>query len=588
MRKLKNLILILVCATLLFTSCGCSENSYKVLKEEAIIAEDGKFLYHIISAKADAENDTVVDEAKNLKNQIITTFDIAVNSNTDDKEKASDENYEILLGNTNREESKNALKIISEKRINNTNDWGIKVIGNKICVVAISDEKLPEAIRYFNTTFCTNIADFSKLGKDFEYVDMQKYEGEGATIADVSFAKWSVVTTKEKSLVYADEVNTFLNNIKEKYGYNIESVRDDKQNERKYEILIGSTNRAASKAVQLSKNQWIISQVDDKLVVNGGNNEAIAAALSELIKMDEQALANKEPFTIKKGFKKEGTVTKNDIDYYLSWSDEFDGPFNRNIWRNAHSADGTKTEANCMGGTNYLRDSRYCYTQNSDLVLTSKRLNATDWQNASTTTYGTLAARYGIIEIRAKLPPAPYAVSFWGGSATFNAWDGVYEKVTTSKPDGNMFELDILENFGKVNSFASNLHLWWNDGNKHSSLDGTKYGKAKIYALTDGSSFADDYHIFAIEWTPEIIRFAVDGDVYFEYDLVENNGDGFRAPIRLHSTIGFGKLNYGPQYFEEGMPEQAELRIDYWRIYQTNQYDNIMWVYPQEPQTFND
>ena len=67
-------------------------------------------------------------------------------------------------------------------------------------------------------------------------------------------------------------------------------------------------------------------------------------------------------------------------------------------------------------------------------------------------------------------------------------------------------EIDIMENVGFEPSKV--------DG----SLHGPGYSGGNpltgFYALPNQAQFSDDYHVFAIEWEPKVIRFYVDGTLY--------------------------------------------------------------------------
>lgn len=67
-------------------------------------------------------------------------------------------------------------------------------------------------------------------------------------------------------------------------------------------------------------------------------------------------------------------------------------------------------------------------------------------------------------------------------------------------------EIDAMENIGREPSLVhGTIH-----GPGHSGANGI----GAPYALPGGKSFADDYHIFAVEWEPGEIRWYVDGGLY--------------------------------------------------------------------------
>jgi len=62
--------------------------------------------------------------------------------------------------------------------------------------------------------------------------------------------------------------------------------------------------------------------------------------------------------------------------------------------------------------------------------------------------------------------------------------------------------------------------------------------------------------------------------------VAENNADWTRGPVRMQIGVSYASVAYGQQYIPDDAPARAEARIDYWRIYQNDEYDNIMWVSP--------
>ena len=70
----------------------------------------------------------------------------------------------------------------------------------------------------------------------------------------------------------------------------------------------------------------------------------------------------------------------------------------------------------------------------------------------------------------------------------------------------NCGEIDIMENIGKEPAIV------------HGTIHGPGYsgagGIGDAYTLPQGQRFADDFHIYAVEWEPQAIRFYVDDHLY--------------------------------------------------------------------------
>ena len=571
--KIKSIIAFLMAMLLFLSACG--KGTAKVnatLTEDDIIGDDGRFLYKIIYSNEAPRKG--IEETENLQKQISETFDISVRRG-DDKINKDNGGYEILVGSTNRKESETALDSLKKNRKSNRDDWAIMVIDKKICIVAVDDTWLAKAVRYFTENFTYNLNDFSKLKKGFTYIFEADFDGKGMTIGGVSAGDYIFVSSKEKSRVWAIHMEELVENIQSYYGYTTEIVKDTLKAEQEYEVLVGDTNRL--KQEKLPEKEFKITLDGKKLLINGGSNEAIAAAFRYLISLQEKSIEEGKVFAIDTGFAYSGKVEGN-IGYHMAWHDEFNGKeLDRTIWRNYNSEKGDATGETSMGGILYKPDTRDCYVENGDFVLPVFRLNHTDFQQAGTNTADTLAARYGIIEIRAKVAPKPIATEFWTAIPNFKL-DSNGKRSSFSTFGLPYMELDIIENFSSVKNYATNVHGWWNGG--HVSLDGSKYAKAKKYAWTEDGDMSQDYHIYGVEWTPDKIDFTFDGDVFFSYDVAENNADWTRGPQRMQIGVSYASVAYGQQYIPDDAPARAEARIDYWRIYQNDEYDNIMWVSP--------
>ena len=121
-------------------------------------------------------------------------------------------------------------------------------------------------------------------------------------------------------------------------------------------------------------------------------------------------------------------------------------------------------------------------------------------------------------------------------------------------------EIDVMENIGKEPSVV------------HGTLHGPGYsggaGLSGAYTLPGGAAFADDFHVFAVEWEPERVRFFVDDTLYHtrtRSDLKPEQPWVFGHPffILLNVAVG-GDWPGGPD--QTTVFPQA-MRVDYVRVY---------------------
>lgn len=188
--------------------------------------------------------------------------------------------------------------------------------------------------------------------------------------------------------------------------------------------------------------------------------------------------------------------------WQLTWSDEFNGA-------NGSVPDPTKWTL-VTGGNGWGNDELEYYTarlenahiEDGNLVITALKEDYTDtkgvtrnYTSARMQTMGKFAQAYGRFEARIKIP---YGQGIWPAFWMLGA-----DMPTAHWPGAG--EVDIMENIGRE------------PGTVHGTIHGPGYSGSKgigaPYSLPSGR-FADDYHVFAIEWEPNQIRFYVDDHLY--------------------------------------------------------------------------
>jgi len=187
----------------------------------------------------------------------------------------------------------------------------------------------------------------------------------------------------------------------------------------------------------------------------------------------------------------------------LVWSDEFNGP-------NGSAVDASKWVSETGGGgwgnneleyyTSRLANARQ---QDGNLVirvLAEKYAGADgvtrNYTSARLKTQGKFSQTYGRFEARIKIPRGQGIwPAFWmmGEDIDKLGW-----------PDGG--EIDIMENIGKEPTLVH--------GTIHGPGYSGEHGISAPYGLPGDARFADDFHIYAVEWEPDTIRFYVDDHAY--------------------------------------------------------------------------
>ena len=187
----------------------------------------------------------------------------------------------------------------------------------------------------------------------------------------------------------------------------------------------------------------------------------------------------------------------------LVWQDEFNG-------RDGSPIDKSKWTAE-VGGRGWGNHELEYYTERIDNAFQSKGLLVIkaikeeftgrdnvkrSYTSARLITKHTFSATYGRFEARIKLPRGQ---GIW--PAFWLLGNGI-DKVGWPRCG----EIDIMELIGKQPSTV------------HGTIHGPGYsggkGLSSSYSLTDGKQFAEAFHVFAIEWEPNRIRFYCDDILY--------------------------------------------------------------------------
>jgi len=260
-----------------------------------------------------------------------------------------------------------------------------------------------------------------------------------------------------------------------------------------------------------------------------------------------------------------GLATPANATYSLVWSDEFSGTsLDSNNW----TADiGNGCPDLCGWGNNeleYYRDENVTVSD-GNLILTTieESFGGYSFTSGKVHTRGKQTFLYGRIEMRAKIPT--------GGGMWPAFWmmpqDDAYGGWAASG------EVDIMESSNSTTEVGGALHY----GGSYPDNTST----STSYSL-GGANFADDFHIYAVEWEPDAIRWYVDGVLFSTRTSSQWYSDGApgnpRAPfdqdfyIILNAAIGGNYTGCtDPGCITASLPQQ--FLIDYVRVYED--IDNI-------------
>jgi beta-glucanase (GH16 family) len=242
----------------------------------------------------------------------------------------------------------------------------------------------------------------------------------------------------------------------------------------------------------------------------------------------------------------------------LAWSDEFSGP-------DGASPDSSKWTYDAGGngwGNNeleyYTNRTQNAQIKGGNLVVTAQKETYTgsdgvtrNYTSARLKTQGLFSQAYGRFEARIRIPAGQGMwPAFWmlGNDITSNGWP-------------KCGEIDIMEDIGKE------------PGTVHGSLHGpSTIGRTSDttapFSLPAGQNFADDFHLYAVEWEPNTIRFYVDASLYATFNSSQWPAGGtwvFDHPFFIILNVAVGGDWPGPPDGTTVFPQQ--MLVDYVRVY---------------------
>jgi beta-glucanase (GH16 family) len=240
----------------------------------------------------------------------------------------------------------------------------------------------------------------------------------------------------------------------------------------------------------------------------------------------------------------------------LTWSDEFNGPDG-----SLPEARKWSLEAGGNGWGNqeleyYTRRPENVHIENGHLVIIARREDYTGkdgirrhFTSARIRSQGKFSQAYGRFEARIRLP---YGQGLW--PAFWMLGDDIDQ---AGWPECG--EIDIMENIGKEPSTV------------HGTIHGPGYsgdnGIGAPFTLSS-ARFSDNYHLFVVEWSPNVIRFYVDKHLYATRtpeELPRGTSWVYNHPFFLILNVAVGGSWPGSPDSSTSFPQ--EMLVDYVRVY---------------------
>jgi beta-glucanase (GH16 family) len=160
----------------------------------------------------------------------------------------------------------------------------------------------------------------------------------------------------------------------------------------------------------------------------------------------------------------------------------------------------------------------------------------------------------GKIEVRARIPD--------GGEGA-GCWPAVWMLPTDNVHGGwpRSGEMDIMEAYGpRMDTVHQSFHWWGGEGTRGSHVQTAK--------ALHRTSWADDFHVYSLEWNGDQAVMSIDGRAYATR---RNIGSARQYPyaerfhLLLNIAVGGGALRNGAVF---GLGEYPQtMRVDYVRVY---------------------
>jgi beta-glucanase (GH16 family) len=247
--------------------------------------------------------------------------------------------------------------------------------------------------------------------------------------------------------------------------------------------------------------------------------------------------------------------SKDQSAWSLVWSDEFGATeLNQQSW-NYDIGRGTWGWGNDEKQY-YTDQQKNVRVENGNLIISAVQedYQGSRYTSARVNTQGKAKWKYAKVEVRAKIPAGDGGAGLWP-----TIW--LMPEVSHWPYTG---EIDIMEAYSpEMDTVWGNTH-WWapNVADGFSANNQTPF-------TNNGISFADDFHIYSLEWDSTKIDLLVDGIRYYR-KVAYGNADDFPYTTEFHLLLN---MAVGGRAAEQRGPLNIkifpqEFTIDYVRVYQ--------------------
>ena len=239
--------------------------------------------------------------------------------------------------------------------------------------------------------------------------------------------------------------------------------------------------------------------------------------------------------------------------YTLTWADEFNTTtLDQNTWT-FDLGDGCPTL--CGWGNNelqfYTNSPDNIFFQDGKLIIEARKesYGGKEFTSSKIKTSGKKSMKFGRIDVRAKLPTGK------------GIWPAIW-----MLPQNNVFggwprsgEIDIMELIG---SEPSKVH-----GTLHFGAGPGSVQYSRNYVLQQGT-FADQFHVFSIEWKQDQIQWFIDGNLYSTATKADVGANQYPFNEEFYLILNLAVGGNWPGAPDNTTYFPQHMVVDYVRVYQ--------------------
>lgn len=248
-------------------------------------------------------------------------------------------------------------------------------------------------------------------------------------------------------------------------------------------------------------------------------------------------------------------LNPTDLDWKLIWSDEFEShTIDTNNWNFQVVEAGRFNDE----WQRYTESNDNAYVENNRLVIKADHESDVHGPNQYTSarlhTANKQSWKYGKISARMKLPQGTGIwPAFWMLGANI-------DEVGGDTPWPHCGEIDIFELYGSKDDGAIEANAHYSDASGIHAMMG-----AETYKLDQGK-FADEFHIFELEWDTNKISWFVDGKQFASMPITADELSEFHNEFYIVLNIAVGGTHAGRPDSSTIFPQY--MYVDWVRVYE--------------------